>query len=155
MCTGIALPVSELPTEFVERAEMKPRLYVRGEVSEARFFWWQSPPVLPVQWYGRLQGLPWGSKDRRGVLPYGGWITQDQLQGGLLAHLHPEPAIIPAKFGHEAGMWFGITTGIQGVVIRGPIRGYVVYMLTTDATNYYKNMTEQNARMPVLISQVI
>ena len=52
-------------------------------------------------------------------------------------------------------MWFSITTGIQGVVIRGPILGYVVYMLTTDATNYYKNMTEQNARMPVLISQVI
>ena len=36
-----------------------------------------------------------------------------------------------------------------------PIRSHVVYMLTTDATNYYKNMTEQNARMPVLISQVI
>jgi len=69
--------------------------------------------------------------------------------------LHPEPAIIPAKFGHEAGMWFGITTGIQGIVIRGPMRGYVVYMLTTDATNYYKNMTKQNSRMPVLISQVI
>ena len=103
---------------------------------------------------GRLEILPWGSKLRRGPLPYGGWISLDHIAAGVIAAAAPEEVVIPANLGHEKGTWFVINEGIRGVSIetRG---GPIVYMLTEPASNYYRNMTEQTPMMPLFVEQVI
>lgn len=136
MCTGIALPIDNLPAVLHGTPAVTSRIHRRGDVDEVQFHWWNSPAVLPVQWFGRVQLLPWGSKSRRSCLPNGGWIAQERIEEGILAAASPEPVVIPAAMGHENGMWFVIDSGIRGVVIQGS-NGPVVYMLTRPSTNYY------------------
>jgi len=154
MCTGIALPLYELPTALHGTPEVAPRIHVRGELEEVQFHWWNVPAVLPVRWHGRIQLLRWGSKSRRSRLPLGGWIPEERIESGRFAGAEPEPVIIPAVLGHHSGMWFVINTGIRGAVICDA-GGPVVYMLTKRSTNYYRNMTEQAGTMPVFVDQVI
>ena len=154
MCTGIALPVSELPAGLLDAPDVACRVYDREGRREVQFHWWQAPTVLPVRWDGRFRLLPWGSKQRRGTpLPVGGWVAEDDVRAGAFAGSAPEPVVIPAVLGQHAGTWFLITEGVRGVVVRGAA-GPVVYMLTTRATNYNRNMTEQQPVMPVLVNQV-
>jgi len=154
MCTAIAIAPSELPVALVRQNRISDRSHARDGREEFQFHWWQIPTVLPVRRDGRLEILPWGSKSRRGPLPYGGWLSLEQVAAGLLASAHPEEVVIPANLGHQKGTWFVINEGIRGVVIetRG---GRVVYMLTEPASNYYRNMTEQSPMMPIFVNQVI
>ncbi|MDB5308840.1 MAG: hypothetical protein JWO38_3042 [Gemmataceae bacterium] len=154
MCTGIALASSELPVELTRLHRLTERVYDREGREEVQFHWWQVPTVLPVRRNGRLQILPWGTKYRRGPLPYGGWVSLDHVRDGLFTHATPDEVVIPANLGQHKGTWFLITEGIKGVAIetRG---GPVVYMLTEPASNYYRNMTEQSPVMPVFVDQVI
>jgi hypothetical protein len=155
MCTGIALPLCELPAALLQDPAVTPRIYDRAGHQEVQFHWWQSPTLLPVRWEGRLQLVRWGSKARRATaLPYGGWVPEDRIDAGLFAAAGPERAVIPAVLGHDAGTWFVIIEGIQGVVVRDR-DGPVVYMLTRPSTYYYRNMTEQTPMMPVFVNQVI
>ena len=146
--------MSELPVELVRRHRLAERVYARAGQEEFRFQWWQVPTLLPVLRDGRLEILPWGSKLRRGPLPYGGWVSQEHVAEGLFANASPEEVTIPANLGYQKGTWFLIVEGIRGVVIetRG---GPVVYMLTEAASNYYRNMTEQSPTMPIFVNQVI
>jgi hypothetical protein len=155
VCTGIALTLCDVPAALVERHHLADRVYDRAGTKELQFHLWQAPALLPVQWEGRLQVLPWGTKERRGPRPTGGWITTDQLAAGLVSALRPEEAIIPANLGHHQGTWFVISVGIRGVVLPNLPTGPVVYMLVEKASNYYRNMTEQQKLMPVLVDQVI
>jgi hypothetical protein len=154
MCTGIAIAVSELPVELVRRHRLLERVYARAGVEEFQFHWWQVPTLLPVRREGKLELLPWGSKLRRGPLPYGGWVSLEHVESGLFANAHPEEVVIPANLGHQKGTWFLVVEGIKGVVVeaRG---GPVVYMLTEPASTYYRNMTEQSPIMPLFVNQVI
>ena len=155
MCTGIALPVSELPMSILERRGLSERIYDRSGQREVRFFWRHSPTLLPAIINGRLRIATWGSKNRRGILPHGGWIPRDQLEFGIFEQLNAESVMIPAIYGHDKGTWFLISQGIHGVAIRDANDEPVVYMLTDKATNYYRNMTEHSPMMPVLIEQTI
>jgi hypothetical protein len=154
MCTAIAISISELPVELVRRHRLAERVHVREGRQEFRFQWWEVPTVLPVRREGRLELMPWGSKLRRGPLPYGGWIAVEHIEEGRLAGAGVESVVIPANLGYQKGTWFLLIEGIQGVVIesRG---GPIVYMLTEPASNYYRNMTEQSPTMPVFVNQVI
>lgn len=154
MCTAIALAPSELPVALVRQNRLVERVHQREGREEFQFHWWQVPTLLPVRWDGRLEILPWGSKSRRGPLPYGGWLPVEHLAEGVLASARPEEVVIPANLGQQKGTWFLIHEGIRGVVIetRG---GPVVYMLTEPASNYYRNMTEQSPVMPLFVNQVI
>ena len=154
MCTGIAIAVSELPVTLTADRRLVGRVYKRGSMEEVQFHWWQTPPLIPVQRDGRLQLMPWGSKDRRSRLPYGGWISRDLLNVGTLQNVHAEDVVIPANLGFHRGTWFLIVEGIRGVLIRDRC-GPIVYMVTEPSTNYYRNMTEQEPMMPELIGQVI
>jgi hypothetical protein len=58
------------------------------------------------------------------------------------------------RLGHDAGMWFVIDQGVRGVVVHDAA-GPVVYVLTRPSTNYYRNLAQQAAVMPVLVGQVI
>jgi hypothetical protein len=155
MCTGIALPASELPAALLSSPPVAGRVYDRAGRPEVQFHWWQSPPVLPVRLDGRVQLLPWGPRDRRGSpLPPGGWVTREQLAAGVFAAAHPEGVVIPAALGQHAGAWFLIGKGIRSVVVH-PRGGPVVYMRTERASNYYRNMCEPAQAMPVFVNQVI
>lgn len=153
--TGIALTLSEVPAVLFERYRLADRLYERAGRRELQFHWWQTPTLLPVQWEGRLRLVRWGSKSRREKLPYGGWLALAQLEAGGLAHAHPEPVVVPANLGHHKGTWFVISTGIRGVVLPDVPGGPVAYLLVAPSTNYFRNMTEQEPLMPVLVNQVI
>ncbi len=150
MCTGLALPLSELPATLLDTPAIEQRRYVREGREEVQFHWWQVPTILPVQWEGQLRLLPWGTRDRRGTLPVGGWIHISSIHEWS----SPERVVIPAVLGFHAGTWFLISTGVAGVVLQSR-DGPVVYMLTRPATNYYRNMTEQQGWMPALVDQVI
>lgn len=155
MCTGIALPLSELPASLLGTPTVTARVYLREGREEVQFHWWQTPTVLPVRWEGQLQFLPWGSKQRRGsTLPLGGWVSEEGILAGMFAGASPEPVVIPAVLGQHAGTWFLISEGVRGFVVFDRT-GPVVYMLTRPATNYYRNMTEQQPMMPVFVNQVI
>jgi hypothetical protein len=155
VCTGIALTLSEVPAALLDRGRLRDQVYDRDGRPEVQFHLWQNPPLLPVRWEGRLQVVRWGCPERRGHRSFGGWLTEEQLAAGLLAALHPEPVVIPANLGHHKGTWFLITTGIRGVILPGVPGGPAAFMLVKPATNYYRNMTEQEPLMPVLVDQVI
>lgn len=152
--TGIALPLSELPIHLLDSPHVARRTHDREGRREVQFHWWQSPKLLPVRWEGSLQLLPWGSTDPRSALPFGGWIGEEQVKAGTLTDASPVRVVIPAVMGYDAGTWFAINEGVRGVVITGRT-GPIVWILTRPSTNYYRNMTEQQARMPVLVHQVI
>ena len=59
---------------------------------------------------------------------------------------------IPAALGLEKGVWFLITEGIRGILVRDERDMPHVYMLTQPASHYYQIMTRHN-RMPVLLGQ--
>lgn len=153
--TGIALPLYELPAALLDTFEVRDRIHLREERKEVQFHWWHDPPVLPVRLCGQIRLVRWGSKQRRATrLPFGGWVSEDQLTAGAFAAARPEPVVIPAALGHDAGMWYVIDQGVRGVLVRDGA-GPVVYVLTRPATNYYRNMTQQTAVSPVLVGQVI
>jgi hypothetical protein len=66
-----------------------------------------------------------------------------------------EPVVIPANLGQHRGTWFLIRIGVRGVVLPDVAGGPVAYMLVRPSTNYYRNMTEQEPLMPVLVKQII
>jgi hypothetical protein len=155
MCTGIALALSELPAGCAADPRLAGRVYNREGREEIQFHWWQTPTLLPVRWEGQLHLLPWGCKSKRGPLPVGGWLPRDWVEDGSFAAAGAEPAVVPANLGHHKGTWFLIAEGIRGLVLRDRDGRPVVYLLTEPATNYYRNMTEQEPMMPVLVGQVI
>jgi hypothetical protein len=154
MCTAIALAVSDLPVELVHQHRLAERVYAREGREEFQFHWWQTPTFLPVRRDGKLELLPWGSKLRRGPLPYGGWISEEHVMEGIFAGANAAEVVIPANLGFQKGTWFLIIEGIRGVLIATQ-GGPVVYMLTMPASNYYRNLTEQSPQMPIFVNQVI
>jgi hypothetical protein len=133
---------------------MVERIYLREGREEFQFHWWQKPGILPVRWDGKLTLLPWGCKNRRKPQPFGGWVSETQVESGMLAGASPFEVVIPANLGHQNGTWFLILQGIRGIVIETQ-DGPVVYMLMTGSTNYFRNMTEQSPTMPLFVDQVI
>jgi hypothetical protein len=152
MCNAIAITPSELPAELVRR--LADRVHTREGREEIQFHWWQTPTILPVRREGKLELVPWGSKSRRGPLPYGGWVSRDHIAAGTLTAACPEEVVIPANLGFQNGVWFLINEGIQGIVIQTR-RGPTVYMVIEPSSNYYRNMTEQSRMMPVFVGQII
>ena len=151
--TGIALALTEVPLDARER--YPERVYTREGQPELQFHWWQAPTLLPVQWRGAFVLMRWGSKDRRGRLPFGGWVSVNEMETGTLGNATPEEAVVPANLGFHRGVWFLVEEGYRAVVLPKIPGGPVVYSLTEPATNYWRNMTEQSNMMPVLVNQTI
>lgn len=102
-----------------------------------QFHWWQTPTLLPVRWEGSLRLCRWVCMDRRSRLPFGGWLSREQIAAGVV--VQPEEAVIPANLGHDKGTcsW----SRIHEVVIPDVHGVPVVYMLTEPSSDYYRNMT--------------
>jgi nitrate reductase gamma subunit len=148
--TGIALMESEIPSGILPAYPK--RIFEREGRREVQFHWWQKPTVLPVIWKGQLQLHSWGNRDRRSRLPMGGWIPEAQLQSGVFSECELEDVFIPANLGFHHGVWFMVNEGFRGIIFP---RDAIVYLLSRPSTNYYRNMTQQAAMMPILVNQVI
>lgn len=146
MCHGIAIPIHDLPEMLL--AKHRDRIATREQRAgrEVQFLYRHPRPLLPVN-NGELKLLEWGS--RRGPLPLGGFCQREWLDAGLWQSLSPQPATILAALALEKGVWYQVSEGIQGVIVRGH-----VYMLTEPSSHYYRVMTRSN-RMPVFIGQKI
>jgi hypothetical protein len=111
--------------------------------------------ILPVIHAGQLVIYEWGNRSNpQTKLPKTGWCRKESLDAGKWRWLHPEPVDIPCSFGLEKGVWFQITEGIRGVLVRDEAEAPHVYMLTEAASHYYQIMTRHD-RMPLLIDQRI
>lgn len=157
MCKGISILKARLKQELFEMYELAGRVTSRGEGDELELHFMFPDPVvqLPVEHDGQLQIYEWGNRGNKdSKLPRTGWCRQESLEAGKWRWLKPEPVVIPADYGLEKGVWFHIDQGIRGVVVHDEGEQPHVYMLTTEASVYYANMT-RHERMPVLVDQVI
>jgi len=152
MCFGIALPLDALPESLVHQHRHRVVLREPGAAREIRFLLCDPRPELPVWHDNRLVVLPWGNRDAASRLPHTAWCRQESLEAGLWRHLHPEPVVIPASLGLDKGVWFLITEGIRGVLVKDEQGTPHVYMLTQPASHYYRIMTRHN-RMPVFLGR--
>src|SRR5688572_13131872 len=110
MCCGVAIPWDDLPTQLLARAEVRRRRYRRGNARpEARFLFSDRDRLIPVLWQGQLHLLPWGARREDGSgLPCTGWTWRESVSQGRWAALAAEPAVIPASFALDCGVWFHV-----------------------------------------------
>lgn len=159
MCRAISILKSRISLELYEEYELHRRLRRRGDgVEEEIHFDFADracEPELPVVHDGQMRIYQWGNRGgRTPKLPKTGWCRRESLEAGKWRWLAPQRVVIPAQFGLEKGVWFSITEGIEGIVVLNPGETPHVYMLTTEATVYYRNMTRHD-RMPVLVGEQI
>jgi hypothetical protein len=156
MLSGIALALSEVPVELLERHGLQRRVHERGGEAEVQFLLHDEARALPVWWEGRWQLLGWGN--RRGqsrALPCTAWGRLDTLEGGGWVAHEAESVVIPATLGLDKGVWFAIREGVRGVAVRDERGRPVVYPLVEPASHYYQVMTRGSAWMPVLVGELI
>lgn len=153
---GISLSWRHLPESLIERHGLQGRRYCRGEGSdpEYQFLFRGRSPVLPV-WYGdELRIFNWATPNRHSPLPRRHVIGHEVLHAGDWRELEPEEVEIPATFGLDKGIWYRVTQGVQGVLVRDGDGTPIVYVVTRAATHYYQVMT-RNSREPVFIGETI
>ena len=152
MLSGVALALSEVPVELVERR----RVYDRGGELEVQFLLHDSERVLPVWLEGRLQVVRWGNqRGQSRSLPSTAWTRLATLGDGGWGERGPVPVVIPATMGLDQGVWFRVRQGVRGVVVRDEGGRPVVYVLVEEASHYYAVMTRERSWMPALVGQRI
>lgn len=153
---GISLSWRLLPQAVIDEYRLHDRIITRGKGSdpEIRFVYRCRQPVLPVWYGGELRIFKWGHPGRGSPLPRSAVIGHESLHDGELRELEPETIDIPATFGWDRGIWFRVTQGVQGVLVRDQDGTPVIYVVTRQATHYYQVMT-RNEREPLLIGETI
>lgn len=156
MCRGISILRARIRQELFERYELERFLHQRGDFEELWFDFAERVPMvlLPIIQDGQMKICEWGNRSGNAKLPKTGWCQQESLVASKWQWLNPLPVEIPANFGLEKGIWFQVTEGMRGIVVRDQENREHVYMLTEKASHYYEVMTRHN-RMPVLIGQAI
>jgi hypothetical protein len=155
MFGGVALALSELPTELIEAHGLSRRVYDRGGEPEVQFLHRDRERLLPVWLDGRLQVVRWGN--RRGesrALPCTGWTWQATVEEGKWADLGAELVVIPATMGVDRGVWFRVREGVRGLAVRDEAGTARVYVVCEPASHYYQVMT-RSEWMPVLVGERI
>ena len=158
MCRGISILKSRIRQELFEQYELARLVHRRNESTDEEL-WFDfadraTQVLLPIIHDGQLVVREWGNRGGKVKLPKTGWCRKESLEAGKWRWLNPEPVEIPASFGLEKGIWFQITEGIKGVLVRDETGREHVYMMTEAASHYYEVMTRHN-RMPVLIGERI
>jgi hypothetical protein len=155
MFGGVALALSELPVELIERFRLQGRIHDRGGELEVRFLFRQRERLLPVWLHGQLLIVAWGN--RRGesrILPVTAWTWQATIEQGRWAELGAEPVVVPATMGLDRGVWFRVREGIRGLAVVDENGIPRVYVVCEPASHYYQVMT-RSEWMPVLIGERI
>jgi hypothetical protein len=153
---GISLSWRSLPQALIDQHDLLDRVIVRSDEAdrEIRFLYRDVRPLLPV-WVGNeLNILSWGHPRRKSKLPRTKAVAQETIQTGIWQDVHPELVDIPANFGWDKGVWYRITEGVRGIIVRDESNNQIVYILTEPASHYYQVMTRNN-RMPVLCGERI
>lgn len=157
MCAGIAVERRAIPSHLVERYQLQDRVTTRGEGSpeEIQFHFRAKVPLLPVQIGNQFDICLWGNRDdKKSRLPHTGWCRIESLQEGKWKYLKPIEIEIPCSYGLEKGVWFQITEGMKGILVKDEEDRPHVYMLTQPASHYYEVMT-RHERMPIFIGRGI
>ena len=155
MCQGVSILLSRMPSETVERYKLGSRIVCRGgEYKELHFMHRERTRMLPVLYGGKLIVCEWGNWSSRSKLPRPGWCGSETLEAGKWRWLEPQQIEIPADYGFDKGVWYQVTQGIRGILVRDEQERPHAYILTVPASHYYKIMT-RSSRMPILIEQDI
>lgn len=144
MLSGVALALSEILLELIERHCLGRRIHDRGGEHEVQLLFADADHLLPVWRNGQLQILCW--VNRRGEsrhLPCTAWTQRGTIEDGGWAEHHVEPVMIPA------------TMGLHGLVVLDEQRCSRVYVICEPTSHYYQIMTRGNCRMPQLIDEMI
>lgn len=155
MFAGVALALSNVPAELVERHGLQDRIYDRGGEPEVQFLLRARGRVLPVWLGGQLQLCQWGN--RRGQspgLPCTAWTRMLTLEQGGWGDREVTPVIIPATLGMDGGIWFRVREGVRGILVPDEHNHPILYVLVEPASHYYQVMTRSNW-MPSLIGELI
>jgi hypothetical protein len=156
MLSGIALTLSELPSELIARHGLGRRIHNRDGEREVQFLFADADRLLPVWRNGQLQVLCWGNhRGESPQLPCTAWTQIDTVESGSWGDRPIEPVVIPAPMSLDKGVWYRIRQGIRGLVVldeRGCPR---VYVLCEPSTHYYQVMTRGSRWMPTLIDELI
>jgi hypothetical protein len=156
MLSGIALALSELPSELISRHALGRRIHDRGGECEVQFLFADADRLLLVWRNGQLQVLRWGN--RRGEsphLPCTGWTQIGTVESGGWGDRRVERVVIPATMGVDKGVWYRIRQGIRGLVVEDEQGCPRVYILCEPATHYYRVKTRGSRWMPTLIDELI
>lgn len=154
---GIALLTNEIPRRIFDEVDLERRVFDRGgNVKEIRFLWDDPDPLLPVIDGGVFRLVRWGSRAERGALPCTGFTWRATVDEGRWSSTGCETQLvkIPATYGVDKGIWYKITEGCHGLLVRHPVEGIAVYLICEPPTRYYRVMT-RSERMPWLIDEVI
>jgi len=156
MFAGVALAISELPVDLIERHNLARRICERGGEREVQFLFAEAERLLPVWRNGQLQILRWGNQ--RGEsrhLPCTAWTQLATLESGGWGESVVEPVVIPATMGRDRGVWYRIQQGIRGLVVHDERNCPHVYVLCEPSSHYYQIMTRGSRWMPSLIDERI
>jgi hypothetical protein len=152
---GVSILLSRVSEATIERYALCGRIVSRGgECKELHFHYREPKPMLPVIIGGKLVICEWGNWSSRSKLPRAAWIGNESIEAGKWRWLEPESVEIQADFGLDKGVWYQITQGVRGVIVRDEQEKPHAYILTVPASHYYRIMT-RCSRMPVLIEQDI
>ncbi len=156
MLSGVALTLSGLPLELIDRHGLGRRIHERGGEREVQFLFADAERQLPVWRDGRLEILRWGN--RRGEsahLPCTAWTQTGTVEGGGWGECGVEPVVIPATMGLDKGIWYRIRQGIRGLLVHDEGGIPRVYVVCEPASHHYRTMTRGSEWMPVLIGERI
>ena len=155
MCQGVSILLSRMTEQAIERYKLAGRIVCRGgEYKEVHFMHDDRKRLLPVFHEGQLIVCEWGNCSGASKLQRLGWCSQESIEAGKWRWLEPERIEIPADYGYDKGVWYQVTQGIRGVLVRDERGRPHAYILTVPASHYYKIMT-RSSRMPILIEQDI
>ncbi len=155
MCIGIALDARLLTETFLSRFGLRARMHsdLFESDPELQFRYNDPIPQLPIQRAAEAAWdlVLWGNRDDPlSRLPHTGWAREESVLAGKWRGFQPEPVVIPAQRGCEKGVWFPITSGLQGLLVVDEHRTPHVYMLTRAATPEYAALTKHE-RMPIFV----
>ena len=156
MCDAISVRRVDLPDALIERFGLNRTVRTRTEGAEQEIWFFASErwPRLPVWFEGELHLYPWGSKSKNSGLPTLGYLDEAELSAGTWQALHPQSVDVLATFALSGGFWYSVPRGIRGILVRSATGRPHVYLRTTSATVYFRNMTRCD-REPVFIGEQI
>lgn len=152
MCGGIGFSFSATKEDDLKRFFKPEEIDSFKKSGEVQSFFWQEKPVLPVKTETGVKLYGWGNRDKNIDLPKTGWARSESLASKKWERLNPETVIIPARRGYEKKIWFNLTGGVLGILVKRPDRE-VVYMVTEEADDAYKELTKHD-RMPAIINSL-